>query len=129
MSVGKRFEYDLRAGLRLMYPNGFVERITDRMVRGSVSVQSPPDLIAIAAKRALLIECKVVKGKSLPFNRLSDHQLEYLQRFDSISSKHQGAIAVMFYNGLKGKASIRRAWLIPIGEWVSLLRKIGRAHV
>lgn len=118
MSVGKRFEYQVRNAFRSKYPDAFVERQTDRMYAASASQGSPPDLLVNANHANYLIECKAVKGKSLAFNRLGSSQLEYLSRYESIGDRHSGFIAVLFYNGQLGARRMYCSWLVPIQYWI-----------
>ena len=117
MSVGKVFEYQLRDAFKKKYPDAFVERQVDRMFGSGASVQSPPDLIVNRDGAAYLIECKATKGKSIAFDRLSAHQLTYLQKYDAIGECHHGFVACLFYNGQRGSGRVYRAWLVPISYW------------
>lgn len=119
MSVGKRFEYELKKSFELEHPYAYIERNVDRMYGGKYSTTSPPDLLVNASKFNLLVECKAVKGQSLPFNRMSDHQREYLIKYDKISKKHEGMVAVLYYNGQRGSGRKYEAWLVPIKYWIS----------
>jgi hypothetical protein len=118
MSVGKRFEYQLRNAFRDKYPEAFVERQTDRMYSGGASVESPPDLIINRSGASYLIECKATKGKSIPFSRLGNSQREYLARYDELDGAHHGLVACLFYNGQRGSGRVYRSWLVPIPYWV-----------
>lgn len=135
MSVGKRFEYTLLKQLRHDYPGSYIERNVDRLYgRGNYSVKSPPDIIANTPCFDALIECKAVKGQSLPFNRLSLHQLHYLEQYHNISDRHLGLIAVLYYNGQRGKGRVHDAWLIPVTYWTQYesrypRKSIARKHV
>jgi hypothetical protein len=40
-----------------------------------------------------------------------------LYRFGKISSEHYGFVALMFYNGLRGKKRLKEAWMVPIYYW------------
>lgn len=117
MSVGKRFEYELLKSLRAKHPSAFSERQPDRLYRSGASQPSPPDILFNGSHASYLIECKVVKGMSLPLDRLSPHQHDYLMRYDNISSKHHGFVAVLYYNGQRGKGRVHNAWLVPISYW------------
>jgi len=118
MSVGKRFEGELRKAFLGRHPEAYVERNPDKMVgKSKFSVPSPPDLIVNCRAGNYLIECKVVKGISLPLSRLSDHQHDYLMRYEMIGGSHHGYVATLFYNGQRGSGRKHDAWLIPISYW------------
>ena len=123
MSRGKSFERDIkqafeRAGY-LAYRNH------DAMIgKGKSSVPSLPDLWAMhPSGDVLLIEAKVVKGKSLPFNRLADHQHAHLSKFDDHSLSFYGFVAAMYYGD---NPRWKRAFLIHIKNWEYSRRHIGR---
>jgi hypothetical protein len=126
VSRGKEFEAQLRAALRRDWPKAWVERFTDAMTgRGMSSVKSPPDLIAVGVdEHALLIECKATKGKSIPFDRVDGHQLDHLLRFSAATPltdrRTHGCVALLQYNGERGKARLYRAWLLPVDQWAWL---------
>lgn len=123
MSAGKRFEAELRTALRRDWPRAWVERFTDGMTgKGMSSVKSPPDLIAVGVDgHNLLIECKATKGKSIPFDRVDGHQLDHLLRFNKApGSRSRGCVALLQYNGERGKARLYRAWLLPVQDWTFL---------
>jgi hypothetical protein len=91
-----------------------------------MSAPSPPDLIVVAETFNMLVECKAVKGTSIPFNRLAEHQEEHLRAFNDTRHDSYGAIAILRYNGLRGGSRIFHSWLIPIDEWVSLRSSVNR---
>lgn len=91
-----------------------------------MSAASPPDIIVNHKTANYLIECKVVKGISLPLTRLSPHQHDYLMRYDDISECHHGHVAVMFYNGQRGRGRVLRAWLVPAPYWSRYQEKYPR---
>lgn len=127
MSAGKRFEGQVLRSLRHHLPQSWSHRNTDAMTgNGRISVQSPPDIITVDSKCNLLIECKAVKGTSLPFNRLADHQKEHLIAFDDTRHDSFGVVAILHYNGLRGKERKYDCYLLPIQEWCSLERALDR---
>lgn len=84
-----------------------------------MSASSPPDLIVNTPRFDALIECKTRKGISIPFNRVSNNQLNYLSMYDGISDNHHGFVAVAFYNGMRGKKMKKNCILVPINYWVN----------
>lgn len=127
MSIGKTYERDLLHSLRSH--GHWAQRFTDRVYgQGNRSVMSPPDIIATSVKcygQSILIECKAVKGKSIPLNRLSPEQCDELMAH----RRHGGVslVAVMFYEG--SRAQTRHAFLIPIQAWVDYGKHYGRKSV
>jgi hypothetical protein len=126
MSVGKRFEYELLKAFKTKHPDGYCKRFTDSMFGKGMSQASPPDFIINVKEYDALVECKAVKGISLPFSRLSLHQLQELEHYDSISDRHSGYVAVLYYNGQRGRGRSHRAWLIPITYWSTYQDKYPR---
>jgi hypothetical protein len=129
MSVGKRFEYQLRNAFREKYPDAFVERQTDRLYTAGASAESPPDLIINRDGANYLIECKAVKGRSIPFSRLGFGQKRYLCAYDAIGEYHHGFVACLFYNGQRGSGRVYRGWLVPIPYWVDYEYKYPRKSI
>lgn len=127
MSIGKTYERDLLHSLRSH--GHWAQRFTDRVYgQGNRSVMSPPDIIATSVKhhgRSILIECKAVKGKSIPLNRLTPEQSDELMAHH----RHGGVslVAVMFYEG--SRAQTRSAFLIPIEAWMAYGKHYGRKSV
>lgn len=125
MSRGKSFEREIkqcfeRAGY-LCYRNH------DAMIgKGKSSVKSLPDLWAMRNDDINLIEAKVVKGKSIGFDRLAPHQAEYLREFFEHSLSFNGHIAVMFYGD---KPRWKRAFLVHIQTWDLLRRTLDRKSI
>ena len=135
MSVGKRYESELAKAFRAKHPEAFVERQPDKMIgKGKVSLPSPPDLLVNSRVGNYLIECKVVKGISVPLNRLSIHQHDYLMRYDLISQDHAGFVGLLYYNGQRGKGRVYDSWLVPILYWSNYIHRyprksLARKHV
>jgi len=89
--------------------------------RGSFSVKSPPDLIAVGLGcSSLLIEAKATKGTSIAFDRVDEHQREHLFKFDGCYADAYGVVALLQYNGKLGGERLYKAWLIPIWFWNAL---------
>lgn len=91
-----------------------------------VKVKSPPDIIVVAPGFNLLIEAKATKQPSIRFDRVREHQIEHLRAFDDTRPDSFGLVAVLRYNGKKGKERIYESWLIPVGEWLSLEASLDR---
>lgn len=93
---------------------GFHHKFADAMYKPGMSAESPPDLISVSSldRVARLIECKVVKGKSLPFDRLAEHQRKALTFFPG-----EAYVAILYYNGKRGKERLAKAYLVPIWHW------------
>lgn len=128
MSVAKQYERSMLHAFRNAMPYGYVERNTDRVYGNGLSQPSPPDFIALDGHTSFLVECKAVKGQSLPLNRLSEHQATYLHKFARMDHSY-GYIAVLFYNGGRGKSQIKRSFLIPAGYWASYASKYSRKSI
>lgn len=92
MNAGKRFERKFRESLNLM--PGWHMRIIDGGDR--LRETMPADFWYFPrVGGACLIECKAVKGRSLPFSRIT--QLEELVAFDQNSESCNALVAVNFY--------------------------------
>lgn len=92
MNPGKRFEGKFRESLALL--PGYGMRIIDGGDR--LKERMPADFWYFPTTGgAYLIECKAVKGKSLPIDRLT--QLDELVRFDRNSPDCHALVAVNFY--------------------------------
>ena len=94
-----------------------------------MSAKSAPDFEVVAEKFLLLCECKAFKGTSIAFDRLAEHQKEDLLAYEKTRWDTYGAIAILNYNGLLGKARVYDAWLVPVLEWCSLEYGSGRKSV
>jgi Holliday junction resolvase len=112
MGVAKQYERDMLHSLRTQ--GVWVERFVDKVYGEGRSLKSPPDLIGVKDGHSYLIECKSVKGKSLPNANVSDHQIKALLHHRA----HGGSsyLAILYYNGKRGKATLRETWLVPI-KW------------
>lgn len=124
---GKAFERELRDAFeRAGY---LVHRNQDSMTnRGNVS-KSLPDLTAFRKAEAdvLLIECKAVKGVSIAFDRLGEHQENDLHAFEvSLPTYGWAYIAVNFYDGQRGPKRLHRCFLVPLDVWREYRRLGGR---
>ena len=128
---GKDFESDFMAGLK-MCP-GFPLRITDKMSVGPdgkmkrmAGSETPADFFYTDSNRHALIEAKSQVYRDLNgckrefrFDKVAEHQVEGLLRFNAQSRRHIGLVAVFFWNGeLKHAEKIKRAWLIPIHDYL-----------
>lgn len=92
MNPGKRFERKFRESLSLM--PGYHLRIVDGGDR--LKERMPGDFWYFPASGgALLIECKAVRGRSLPLSRVT--QIDELVRFDRNSPTCKALVAVNFY--------------------------------
>jgi hypothetical protein len=132
---GKTFEGELLSAFRDKHPNAYVERNHDRMVWGKpeLSLPSPPDLIVVKPDSLYLIEAKAKAGKSMPFSysgggtTLTDHQHDYLMKWDNMGKRYKGFIAVNLYNNKKGR--FNRAWLVPIKYWSQYQQRYPRKSI
>ena len=122
MSVGKVWERELLYAWQRHLEEGrsFVYRIRDNTYqkgRRMQSIKTPADLLVLSDHGDLLIECKARKAKSIPFDALAPHQAESLQSFSSINDKHVGVVAVLLYNGQRGKGRVHNGYLVPWWYW------------
>lgn len=113
-NAGKQFEAAIRSMLER--DGARVHRNVDAMIgKGYTSVKSLPDLTVFwPDATTALIECKVVKGKALPFNRIPTHQREHLLEFSLLGDHAYGLVAVRFYDGPIRKGSLNRAFLLDM---------------
>ena len=72
INEGKKFEQDVRNSIP---PDCYVERYKDDTA-GFYGVHNPADYRVYKYPYTYLIECKSIKGKSLPFAKIRDKQLE-----------------------------------------------------
>lgn len=90
-------------------------------------------MLACTPEKNYLIECKtrLCKGKNKPWyvKNLKEHQVEYLQRWEAVADHYESYVALMYYNQLRGKARLRRAWLIPTQYVLEFERKHGRKSI
>jgi hypothetical protein len=134
--VGKRFEGELVAALRReeeSFP--FVMRIKDGAGSEGKTTKNPADIIAAGPVWNFLIEAKAIgpaNGRnptSMTFRRVKPHQRGALSRFSKIpGGKHVGFVALLFYNGKRGKDRLYRCFLVEGRVWslVSKRAKRGR---
>lgn len=128
MSIPKQFERQVLHSFREGLPGCWAHKNPDVHGKG-FHVESPPDIIVVHNKVNLLVEAKAVKGTSIPFSRLADHQREHLLAFDDTRHDSFGVVAVLAYNGLLGHARRYDCYLIPITEWTSLENALGRKSI
>lgn len=123
MSRGKSFERELKQAFERA--NCLAYRNVDAMTgKGKASVKSLPDLWAMHPNGVVnLIEAKVVKGTSIPFNRLAEHQKDHLLAFDDHALSFYGFVGLMYYGD---KPRWKRAFLIPIRSWVHAEKSMDR---
>lgn len=117
---GKQFEADVLLTFR--NAGAWVEKIPDKLVsRGPdlpmMSVEGPPDIVALLRGKPWLIECKargLAHSKAIEFDRLKDHQLEQLLAF--ARNGGHAYIAVLWY-GRTNASPETVALLIPVTLW------------
>lgn len=128
---GKTFEREMLHALREYLPSGsFVHRFTDswNMVGGlKIKNETPPDILAVCPNAALLVECKAQRyphpkfpdlgKKAISLNRVSEHQLQKLKDFDALGRWCHAYVAVLWWNGVRGKERMYEAYMVPISEW------------
>lgn len=114
---GKTFERECYNAIK--NAGGLPERNHDALTGvGSYSVKSLPDLFAFWPNGNVhLIECKAVKGTSIPFNRLAEHQHDHISLFDSYANNFHGGILVNYYNGKRGRERLSRCYYFTINDW------------
>lgn len=124
---GKIFERELFASLQ---KSGFrVSRITDKTFWAGnrmMSSESEADFWVFGAAERLsvaLVEAKSVSAKSLPLDRLQEHQESALVGYDSYHGDCHGFVAVNFYDK-NDKRGFNTAFLIPIKTWMGFKRKM-----
>lgn len=118
---GKVFERELLASFKR---SGFrAHRISDKMFWSGnrpMSSESEADFWVFGAAESLsaaLVEAKAVSARSLPLDRLQEHQRAALVDFDGFHEDAHGFVAVNFYDK-DDKRSFNTAFLVPIGTWV-----------
>lgn len=121
MSRGKAFESELKKSLEAA--GCLAHRIKDSVIwngRVMVGQETPADLYCFSnvsgTLSVSLIECKAVNGKSIPFDRVEQHQLDSLLAFESYDENCHGFVAVNFYD----KENVRKfnvAYMINIRVW------------
>lgn len=123
---GKQFETDMLATFR--NAGAWAEKIPDKLVnRGPnlpmMSVEGPPDIIALHHGNSYLVECKarsMVHSRAIEFDRLKPHQLESLLQFAVNGGR--AYIAVLWY--ARSNASPEtRALMIPVQVWHARLKE------
>lgn len=128
MSRAKDFERDIINLYKRTWPGSYVERNVDRMFgKSGISIKSPPDIIFNSNAQCSLIECKIVKGKSLPLSRMSEHQEEYLAKYDEMGTWFHGEIAVMFYGD--SPKQWKRAFILNIADYQSFVEENDRKSI
>lgn len=122
---GKVFERELKAsfensGLR-------AHRITDKLFWSGnrpMSTEGEADFWVFRASESLsaaLVEAKAVSGRSLPLDRLQEHQRAALMDFDAYHEDCHAFVAVNFYDK-DDKRSFNTAFLVPIATWLGFER-------
>jgi penicillin-binding protein-related factor A (putative recombinase) len=117
---GKTFEQELRRSMTAV--GLLVHRISDAVSWNGcqmVGAPTPGDFYAFGNSDGLsasLVEAKAVNGKSLPFNRLEQHQFESLMLFDSFEEKTHGYVAINFYDA-DDIRHFNKCFMVPIGLW------------
>lgn len=95
---GKRLEREFKKGCK---DAGFwVERIRDNTYYSKTRIRSqktPADFNITTPYQSWLVECKAVKGKSLPFKRVADHQRTALTNFNNIGGIAKGVVVINMY--------------------------------
>ena len=124
MSVGKRFENELRKSFMEQFPNAFVYRIPDSNQTWG-GHKTPADMIVCTGDMDLLIECKAFKGPSLPMANVKLHQVEALEAFDAMHESCHGWLLCFPHRG-KRKVKGTEAYIIPIDKWVEFFRRNSR---
>lgn len=129
-SVGKIFEQELFKSFRNV---GLIPyRITDRTFFAGnrvLSQESEADFWVFSANETLsaaLIEAKAVSGKSLPFERLKEHQREALTTFDGYHDNAHAFVAIDFYDK-DNRRNFNTAYLVPISVWNEYVEKLEKA--
>lgn len=118
---GKVFERELLASFER---SGFrAHRITDKTFWAGnrmLSSESEADFWVFGASESLsaaLVEAKAVCSRSLPLERLQEHQRAALLDFERFHERAHGFVAVNFYDK-DDKRSFNVAFLVPIDTWV-----------
>ena len=99
VNPGKRFEKSFKASMDAV---GYALRIPDKCFLSPsgrlLSEPSEGDFLFFADNgHSYLVECKATGQKRFPFDNLRPEQVSELERFDGISDKHHGLIALNFY--------------------------------
>lgn len=119
---GKVFEKSFQKSVESQGHKAF--RITDAMYSlGNGAVGAQPSLadfwvflLGDGFVSVVLAECKAVSGKSLPFNRLAEHQFNALLDVEGMHETSHGVIPVNFYD----KDDVRkcnRLFVVPVDVW------------
>ena len=122
MDSGKLFEKQFKQSCKCA---GFwTQRITDNTYRTKYGVRSkstPADFIIATNEQVWLVECKAVKGKSLPFNRLEEHQIKSLTEFDK--GFRRGVIAINMYGD---RRKFNKLFLLDIVSYTNYIETCDR---
>ena len=128
MSVPKAFEREMIKAFKVQFPTAYVERNPDKQYQ-----KSPPDMLACTPTANYLIEAKtrLCKGRNKPWyvKHLREHQVEHLELWQNIADHYHAYVALLYYNQLRGKQRMRRAWLIPFDYVTGFENKHGRKSI
>lgn len=131
VSIGKRFEWEIRKSFVDQYPDAFALRIRDNTWKAAKngvakgSVKTPADLLICMDSVDLLIECKTFKGPSMPMANVAEHQVESLTQFSRISQRHRGILALFPHRG-KRKVRGTESYLVTIEDWETFFSRNSR---
>lgn len=117
MNPGKRFEQKFREAVER---NGMTIRIADKLIpKGDhvISEQSEADFLVAQNGEIFLIECKATCAKSLPFEKVQEHQEDSLLEFSDQGEHTHGILAVEFYEKSTRYGSGNNCYLLPIEAW------------
>lgn len=132
---GKTFEKELKASFEHSGLHPY--RITDKTYWAGnrmMSAESEADFWVFGAAESLsaaMVEAKAVSARSLPLNRLQEHQRAALLHFDGLHEHSHGFVAVNFYDK-DDKRSFNTAFLVPIETWVrfeGMMMSFGRKSI
>ncbi len=76
---GKQFELKVKSDWHDTMPDSFLLRLPDQISGYKTTSQNPCDFIGFKSPRLFLIECKSIKGNTLPFTNMKqyDRMLSY----------------------------------------------------
>lgn len=126
LNPGKRFERAFKASLDSA---GYALRINDKcyLSQGGrlLSEPSEGDFWFFSPEgRAFLVECKACGVRSFPFSNLRPEQEAALLRFDSVSERTHGVVALNFYGErIRGKNAL---YLVGIADYLAFKASAGR---
>ena len=115
---GKQFELKFRDDWHKTMPASFLLRLADQLSGYKVTSQNPCDYIGFKTPRLFMIECKSIKGNTLPFTNMK--QYDRMLPYEKIDEVYPGFIIWWIEHDVV-------AW-VPL-DTVTKLKKEGKKSV